>query len=261
MEWNFFKKNPRTIAVEAARKAAAIQMKYFGKIKEIKSKGVLGLVTNADIEAEKAIVKIIKKNFPNHDILAEEGNNVNKGSDYRWLIDPLDGTTNYIYRSPFFGVSIALEHKKEVVLGGIYLPIFKQMYIAEKGKGAFLNGKKIKVSDRKINESMLLYSGSLHRDKKIQLECFDKLIDIVFRIRIIGSAVVNFISVAKGNAEIYVDHQTNPWDIAAGALLVEEAGGMVTDLEGNKWDPYLSHFIACNDAAAQKEVLKIMPRL
>jgi myo-inositol-1(or 4)-monophosphatase len=258
MEWNIFKKNPRTIAVEAARKAAKIQMKYFGKIKQIKSKGVAGLVTNADIEAEKAIVKIIKKNFPKHDILAEEGNNVSKGSDFKWLIDPLDGTTNYIYRSPFFGVTLALEHKKEVILGIIYLPIFKQMYIAEKGKGAFLNGKKIHVSDRKMNRSMLLYSGGLQRDKKMQLHYFDKLIDIVFRIRIIGSAVVNFVSVAKGNAELYVDHQTNPWDIAAGCLLVEEAGGKVTDFDGNKWDPYLSSFVASNGKQVHTKVLKVL---
>ena len=243
-------------AIKAAKEAGKILMKYYGKGIKGRVKFEDSLVSKVDLEAEKKIISIIKSKYPGHAILSEECGS-KKGNSYKWLIDPLDGTHNYLYGIPLFGTSIALEYNGEVILGVIYLPYYNQLYVAEKGKGAFLNGKRIRVSKtNKLKKAMIIYDGGLQRSKKSKLKALDKLIDAVFRIRILGAACVNLISVAKGGADIYLEHSTNPWDVAAGLLIVEESGGKVTTLDGKKHDLSEKGFVASN-GKLHKDIIRL----
>lgn len=144
----------KSTVIKAAKEAGKVLMKNYGKIKNIKTKEKNSYVTNIDLESEKTIFSIIRKKFPEHNIISEESGSLNKKSEYTWYIDPLDGTHNYINNIPIFGVSIALAQNKIVKYGAICLPYFNEFYIAEKGKGAFLNGKRIKVSNKKKFEKI-----------------------------------------------------------------------------------------------------------
>ncbi|MBW2980881.1 inositol monophosphatase [Candidatus Woesearchaeota archaeon] len=233
-------------AIKAAKEAGKILIRYYGKPIKVYVKEENNLFSTADLEAEKKVISIIKSKYPEHSILSEECG-TKKGNSYRWLIDPLDGTHNYLHGLPLFGVSIALEKDKEVILGVIYLPCYNRLYVAEKGKGAFLNNKRIKVSNtNKLKKAMMLYDGGLRRGKKAKLKALDKLVDSVFRIRILGAACFNLTSLANGDADIYMEHSTNPWDVAAGLLIIEEAGGKVTTLDGKKHDISEKGFVASN---------------
>src|SRR3989338_5624172 len=167
----------KNIAVRAAKAAGKVLLDNFGKIKTKTHKGhELGFVTNVDIAAEKKIFSVIRKKYPKHNILSEEEGFIDNNSGYKWVIDPLDGTHNYIHSLPIFGTSIALEHKGDVKLGVIYLPMLNQLFVAEKGNGAFLNGKRIKVSDTdELKHSMLLFEGSLHMQWDKKKEFLDKV--------------------------------------------------------------------------------------
>jgi myo-inositol-1(or 4)-monophosphatase len=233
-------------AIKAAKEAGKVLMKYYGKILSVKSKDARSLVTNADLEAEQAIFKIIKKKFPDHSILSEEDGFIDKKSDYKWIIDPLDGTHNYAYKIPIFGVSIALEHKKEIILGVIYFPCTDELLVAEKGKGSFLNNKKIKVSNRNLKNSIITYNTDFHINKRQTLRHLSNLANKVFRIRVFGAAVFDLALITKGSIEALIAPTTNPWDIAAGFLILEEAEGKITDFKGKKWTPYIKEFIASN---------------
>lgn len=251
-------KDAKISVIKAAKEAGKILMENYGKIKFIKTKKQKSFVTNVDIESENAIFSIIRKKFPEHDILSEEFGSLNKKSDYRWFIDPLDGTHNYINNIPLFGVSIAMAYKDKMQIGVINLPYFKELYVAEKGKGAFLNGKKIRVSAKKeLKNSFFFIEFVLRRNPEKKIELFNKIKDIAYDIRVLGSAVVAQAYVAKGSADIYLIQQTNPWDIAAGFLLIEEANGKVTDFKGNEWNPYMGKYIASNKFLHDK-ILKVL---
>lgn len=244
-------------AIKAAKEAGRIQLKYYRKGIKGKVKFEDNLVSKADLECEKKILSIIKSKYPKHSIISEECGEKKTDSDYRWIIDPLDGTHNYLYGLDMFGVCVALQYKKEIIIGVIYLPNFNQLYVAEKGKGAFLNGKRIHVSKTaKLKKAMLLYDGGLQRSKKIKLKALGKLIDSVFRVRILGAACVNLASIAAGNADIYTEHSTNPWDIGAGLLIVQEAGGKVTSLNGEKHSLKNEGFVASN-GKLHKDIIKL----
>lgn len=227
------------VAVKAAREAGKILMARFGKRLEIRDKGRDGfrnLVTQADMDSEKRIISILKTEFPGYGILSEESPEEKSDSGFRWIIDPLDGTNNFAYGIPLFGVSIALEREGELALGVINLPYYGHMLVAERGKGALLNGERIGVSGRGLREAMVMFGGdSDNPDKGETAGVMRRLEESVFNVRRLGAAVVHHSYVAAGIADAYVDLGNRPWDNAAGFIIVEEAGGRATDLSGKPW--------------------------
>lgn len=173
------------------------------------------------------------------------------------MIDPLDGTHNFVHGLPLFGVSVALERRKQVLVGVIYLPLLNEFYVAERGKGALLNGKKISVSNRGIKEAMVGFGALLRSKSKQKIEMLKKLAGNVFDIRILGAAVYTSSLIAHGKFDAHIAVTTKPWDIAAGALLIEEAGGRITDLKGNKFNPYIDNFVSSN-GKIHDEILRII---
>jgi len=240
-------------AIKAAKEAGRIQLRYFGKKIEKKKKPGDSYVTKADIESTKKIRKIILKQFPEHNILCEELGSSNKSSDYKWIVDPLDGTHNFIMNNPLFGVSIALEHKKEIILGVAYFPILKKLYYAEKGKGAFCNGKRIKVSNEKnLKKCLFIFGAQLRKKTNMKINLLKKLAKLTWRLRIYGVAIYHNLLVAEGKAGFNIDFDSNPWDHSAVLLIVEEAGGKVTDINGKRWTPYVKDYVATNGKVHDK---------
>ncbi|MEK6892250.1 MAG: inositol monophosphatase family protein [Nanoarchaeota archaeon] len=233
-------------ALLAAKRAGKVLLKYFGKNQDIEKKLNKSLVSKADLEANKIIINIIKEKFPSHSILSEETGFEDNNSDYKWVIDPIDGTHNFLRGIPIFGVSIALEYQNEVVLGVLHFPILKLTASAEKGKGAFLNGKRLKVSSKAdLSYSFILYEFvSATRHKSI--EFLKRIAHETLDIRNFGSAIYELLLVASGQCDAYVIFSTNEWDIAAGMLLIQEAGGKITDLRGDDCNPSDGNFIMSN---------------
>ncbi len=244
------------IAVKAARKAGSILHQSFGSINKIKVKGDRDLVTDIDLAAEAAVKKEIIRKFPEDNIISEE-NPVKKISDFSWIIDPLDGTHNYIHNINVFGVSIAVAYKSMVVVGVIDMPRDKEFYFAQKGKGAYCNGKRISVSDRGIKQATLIFDSNLRYQKNAMIKALRRLMNRVFNVRMFGSTVRGLTYVAGGQAEIEVEYNDKLWDFAAGLLLVEEAGGKVSNLNGGKWDINTTGYIASNKKV-HSEVLKLV---
>ena len=235
----------RNIAVKAARKAGMLLSRRFGNINKIRAKADRDLVTDIDLAAERIIKHQIIKNFPCDSIISEE-NPVEQKADFIWIIDPLDGTHNYIHNIDIFGVSIALAYKDEVVAGVIYMPQEDELYLAERKRGAYLNGRRISVSKRKIDQATLIFDSSLRYQKNRMLKGLSRLVDRVFNVRMFGSTVRSLSFVAEGKAEAEIEYNDKPWDFAAGLLLVEEAGGRATDLRGKKWNLKSRGYIASN---------------
>lgn len=245
----------RNAALLAAKRAGKALLRYYGKKSAVKSKPNKSLVSIADLEADKEIVQVIKKSFPNHSILSEESGFEDNKSDYKWVIDPLDGTHNFLRQIPFFGTSIALEHKGEVVLGVLHFPILKMTAIAERGKGAFLNGKRIFVSGKKsLDHAFVLFEYS-YASREDGGQFLKKLIGKVIDIRMYGCAVYNLLLVACGRVDGFVILSTNEWDIASGFLIVKEAGGKITNLRGEKWGFKDKKYIVSN-GKLHNELLK-----
>jgi len=243
-----FNKDFRDVAIASAGQAAAILMKRFGNVRQIttKSAAYRDLVTDVDLQVEGEIITVIKDSYPDHNILSEEAGYLDKNSEYKWIIDPLDGTHNYARKLPMFGVSIALEHLEQVILGVIAVPYFDELYIAEKGKGAYLNGEKLHVSDVDLDEALMIYDTKLRANKEPMLKSLDALVHEVFIIRMFGCATWDLCRIANGQADLAVDFTGKSWDLAAGALIVEEAGGRVTDMQGNTWNARMEGYIASN---------------
>ncbi|MEX1139856.1 MAG: inositol monophosphatase family protein [Bacteroidota bacterium] len=192
------------------------------------------LVTELDREAEALIIRILRKNYPDYDVLAEESGSRNGGSEYRWVIDPIDGTTNFARGLPIFCVSIGLEHQGKIVLGVVYDPTRDELFTAERGKGAFMNGNPIRVSDASSLIESVLVTGFAYNVRST-LENIDHFQNFLLEsraVRRLGSAALDLCYVAAGRLDGYWEMSLNPWDMAAGVLLVEEAGGKYTDLEG-----------------------------
>lgn len=248
----------KSLIIKAAKEAGKIQMKHYGKIRFIKEKKKESYFTNVDLECEKVIINSIKKKFSKHNIVSEESENIYNNSEYTWYIDPLDGTHNYIHNLPLFGVSIALAHKGIVKSGVINLPYFNELYTAEKGKGSFLNGKRIRISNtNKLNKSFVLMDMAIRKALSNNIKIAKKLNNKIYDFRSLGCAVYNYILVAKGDADAYITSYTNTWDVAAGALIVEEAGGKVTGHDGERWHPDNRKFVASN-GKIHNQLLKII---
>ena len=224
-------------AIEAAEASGKILLKHFGKNLNIREKKDAGLVTQADVQSEAAALKILRGKFPNFGVLAEESDPIESEDEGRWIIDPLDGTTNYVHGFPMFCVTLAAEFRGELKVGVIYHPILKDWYVAVKGQGATLNGKPISVSKTKRIYDSLLTTGFSYRKTEIQheeMEAFERLSGIARAIRRPGSAALDMAYVARGVFDGFWERRLSPWDVAAGTLLIREAGGIVTNLEGGR---------------------------
>ena len=220
---------------EIAKRAGEVLLKQFNNLESIRKKGKNDIVTSADMDSEKLIIKEISDRYPTHSILSEEMGSLDKKSDYCWLIDPLDGTVNYASGLPFFSVSMGLSYKNEIISGLVYDPVKNETFRAEKGKGAFLNGNRIAVSKTKNLEDSLI--GISFRGKK-RPDYFDDLLRNSRGARSYGSAALELAYVACGRLGAYVNPSLHPWDTAAGSLIVREAGGRVTDFNGKETFPF-----------------------
>jgi myo-inositol-1(or 4)-monophosphatase len=222
-------------AIEAiAREAGELLMGYFARRVPIEYKGDVDLVTEADRTSEALIMDRIQARFPRHDVLGEEGARRETGSDYKWYVDPLDGTTNFAHGFPVFSISLGLEHKGQTIAGVVYDPARGEMFSAEKGSGAYLNQRRIHVSKtRNLPESLLATGFPSHkRHKNPNIHFYHQITLRTHGVRRAGSAAFDLACVASGRFDGFWEFNLNPWDLAAGVLLVEEAGGQVTGFLG-----------------------------
>ncbi len=242
------------VAVAVALDAGAILRGRYGQPHDISLKGPLDLVTEADRAAELLIASRLRSAFPDHDLLGEEGSrSENTGARYRWVIDPLDGTTNFAHGLPTFAVSIALEDAGQPVAGVIYDPMRNELFRAIKGGGATLNGEPIHVSGIEQLQSAILVTGFAHtlEQRRLQGLAWCGLLERVRALRQTGSAALNLCYVAAGRLEGYWERGIQPWDVSAGALLVSEAGGRVTDREGGPFNAHDRVVVATNGLVHQ----------
>jgi len=235
--------------VEAALAGGEVLRRHFGGSFAIAYKGDLDLVTEADTESERVIVNILRRRAPDAAILGEEGGEQGPASDSRYLVDPLDGTTNFAHGYPFFSVSVALERRGELVAAAVYDPIREELFTAEKGQGAFLNGRRLRVSTSGELGRALLITGfpyDLKLDLAGALRLFNRFMGEARAIRRDGAASLDLGYVAAGRADGFWEEKLKPWDMAAGALLVAEAGGSVTDLRGRPFNWNGNEIVASN---------------
>jgi myo-inositol-1(or 4)-monophosphatase len=231
-----------------AREAGSLLMKHFRQHVKIEYKGAVDLVTVADRESEALILERIRHHFPSHDVIGEEGTRIETGSDYKWYVDPLDGTTNFAHGYPVFCVSLAVEHRGQRVAGVIYDPTRDEMFVAELGSGARLNDKAIYVSATSNLGECLVGTGfpSKKRHKNPNIYFYHHLTLRTHGVRRAGSAALDLCNVASGRYDGYWEFNLNPWDTAAGVLIVEEAGGKVTDFSGGEFQIASRETLASN---------------
>ncbi len=247
--------------LEAATEAGKTIQYFFDKPFEITNKeGVNNLVTEVDKRSEQIIIDIIKKNFPDHFILSEEVGALTQDSAYKWIIDPIDGTVNYANGIPICCVSIGLEHEGKMILGAVFNPFMNEMFFAEKGKGSFLNDKPLRVSEKREVMKSCLVTGFPYtyvNTANGPLEVFDRLVRNGVPVRRLGSAAIDLCWVAAGRFDGFYEHHLQTWDSAAGFLMVEEAGGKVTDFAGKDYSPYQPQLLATN-GKIHDELLQII---
>jgi myo-inositol-1(or 4)-monophosphatase len=239
------------IAIESAIEAGKFLKQHLGKIKSVERKSgqERNLVTNIDKQAEQMIAQKIQQHFPLHNILAEEGTKGNEHSEFCWIIDPLDGTTNYTHGFPVFSVSIGVEKNGEIIYGVVYDPNRDELFVAEKDAGAKLNGKKISVSTADSLIHSLLVTGFPYNITENPMNCVQHFQNFLFEaqaVRRLGSAALDLCYVASGRFDGFWEVALNPWDMAAGVLLIEEAGGICTDFHGKKHSVHKKEILASN---------------
>lgn len=237
--------------VEAALAAAPIQKQYFRRDPKIQKKGRIDLVTAADLEVERMFRALIADRFPSHSVLGEEATSSTGAVDapYRWIIDPVDGTTNFAHGLALFCVSIALEIRGRIELGVVYDPIGEELFTAERGEGARLNGAPLNVSSTETVDDALLVTGfpyNVREERREQVAIFAAFLGESQAVRRLGSAALDLCYVAAGRFDGYWETKIHPWDVAAGGLIVLEAGGKVTGLDRSPFDPFRGHIIASN---------------
>ena len=240
----------KTTLINAVKAGAGELSRFFNKSFTISNKqGINNLVTEADHAAEKAILDIVKNEFPDHYILSEEAGEIIQDSNYKWIIDPIDGTVNFAHGIPICCVSIAIEHNNEIIMGVVYNPNLNELFFAEKGGGSTLNEKKINVSEKPNVITACLVTGFPYTYLDVPngpLQIFEKFIRKGVPVRRLGSAAIDLCWVAAGRFDGFYEHKLEAWDSAAGFLIVEEAGGRVSDFKGNKFSPYQPHILATN---------------
>lgn len=249
--------------IQTIRQAGKILMRYFqadtkltlmrGSVKEV--------TTKYDKMTDQFIVRMLEKRFSKYNFLTEESGLIDRGSDYTWVIDSLDGTVNFAYGNPLFSICIALMKGVQPIIGLIYAPALNELYYAEKGKGAFLNGKKIrvtKISD--LNKSYVYVCEGGDKNRKRTVKVMAKIYPHVVDLRKLGSAGLECAWLAAGRAEGYVTTAIEPWDVAAGVLIVKEAGGKVTNFKNKPWQPIRDDLIFSNTKIHQK-LIKLIKNL
>ncbi len=254
-----------TIAVRAAREAGRVITRNFNRIDRltVADKGRNDFVTEVDRNAEAAIIEVLREKYPHHAILAEESG-AQAGNEFEWIIDPLDGTTNFLHGLPQFAVSIALKVKGRLDIGVVYDPISEEMFTASRGEGALLNDHKIRVSNRKSLDGALLGTGLPYRDFSFMDNYMGMLKDLAQAtagIRRPGSAALDFAYVACGRTDGFWELGLKEWDFAAGALLVREAGGLVTDIAGGERFLETGNVITGNIKVHNAMLRRIRPHL
>ncbi|MBN2531754.1 MAG: inositol monophosphatase [Spirochaetales bacterium] len=238
-------------SIIAARKAAEILLGYFQKEKNVSFKSAhYDMVTKADIESEKIIVSTIKEKFPCHNILAEENNYEQTDSPYTWIIDPLDGTNNFVHGIPVFSISIALAKNGSIIMGVVYDPTREELFCAQHGDGAMLNNKLVRVTEAEDLSSSILATGFYYNRGKEMEETLDNIkrffLSGIIGIRRMGSAALDLCNVACGRLDGFWEYYLSPWDFAAGVYIVEQAGGKVTDQYNEKVKIAPSYIVSSN---------------
>ena len=242
--------NIKNTSIKAAYRSAEILNGFFGKLTTINKKGPIDLVTEADVESEKQIITTIRSIFPDHKILAEEsGLHESVSSIYRWIIDPLDGTTNFAHQIPIFSISIAFAIRDEVVVGVVLNPVSGELFTAIRDQGATLNGNVICVSDKHTLSESLLVTGFPY-DMALMIDPlmirFKRCLQSARGIRRLGSAALDLCFIACGRFDGFWEEHLKPWDTAAGSLIAKEAGAMVTDFSGNPYTINKKEILATN---------------
>ncbi len=249
------------IAIQAAREAGRIQKNHYGRVRHIqfKSKDKLNLVTEVDRQCEKAILSLLQKRFPTHGLWGEESGRDKSRSDLTWVVDPLDGTTNYAHSYPFFCCSVALVQGGTPLVGVIYDPLREECFTAEKGKGAFLNGRRLRVSSTRSLGESLVCTGFAYavRETHYNLDNFRRFVLKAQGVRRDGSAAMNLAYVAAGRFDGFWERGVQAWDMAAGVLMVREAGGKVTDITGGPFNLLGENALASN-GKIHGQVFKIL---
>ncbi len=228
-------KTPREVAIEAAQESGKVLLKLLEKDIKFQMKNTVDIQAEGDLQSEKIILNIIKQHFPDHSFLSEEMGEELRKSEYLWIIDPIDGTINFSRKIEEFCISIALSHKGVLVLGLIYQPILNKLYVAEKSRGSFLNGEKLSVSTESdlINCLAATDNSSKLETRAENFKILYKICSQVRHIRIFGSAALHLAKLAEGKLDFYYKTRFNYWDYAAGIIIIQEAGGKVSDFAGN----------------------------
>jgi myo-inositol-1(or 4)-monophosphatase len=252
------------LAVEAALEAGRFLKINLGKVKQIERKldQETNLVTELDRKSEEIIIRTIRKRYPHHDFLAEESGSHKKVSEFRWIIDPLDGTTNFTHGLPIFCVSIGLEVRGELSLGVVYDPNLEEVFAVEKGRGATLNGKPIRVSRTSRLEESLVVTGfpyDIKENPQNAVQHFTSFLVEAQAVRRLGSAALDLCYVACGRFDGYWEVFLNPWDMAAGVLLLQEAGGKWTDFRGFPSTIY-HHNVLVSNGRIHEQMIEVLRR-
>jgi myo-inositol-1(or 4)-monophosphatase len=247
--------------IQVSREAGELIGNAFGKTHSIEFKtNELNLVTETDKASEKLITDFIKKKYPAHGILAEEGSEINRSAEYLWVIDPLDGTTNFAHGLPIFSVSIGVQKNGETIAGVVYDVMRDIVYSSEKGSGSFENGREISVNKNKNLGHSVLVTGFPYNIKENPDKVFERFTAFLKKsraIRRLGSAAIDFCYVASGVFDGFWEVSLHPWDICAGKLIVEEAGGLVTNFDGNPINIYSKQILATNKLVHQ-DMIKVL---
>lgn len=251
----------RSVMLSAAMAGGALIEQYFDGAFKIENKTTINdLVTEVDKHAEKAIIDIVKEHYPEHSIISEEVGKLMQDSEYDWIIDPIDGTVNFAHGIPICCVSIGLRHKGKMLMGAVYNPILKELFFAEKGKGAYLNDVKISVSAKEDFKTACLVTGFPYKWPKTYehpIKVFERFIMEGLPVRRLGSAAIDLCWVACGRFDGFWEYNLNPWDVAAGYLIVEEAGGRITNFDGDPYDVDDKETLATN-GRIHEDMLKLI---
>jgi myo-inositol-1(or 4)-monophosphatase len=251
------------VCESAARAGGRVLLDWLGKI-QVTEKAPKDLVTEADVASQRAIQQLIADSFPEHGFLGEEGDppngKVSCNQPFRWIVDPLDGTTNYVHQFPGFSVSVALEHEGELIVGAVFDPLTEECFLATKGKGTFLNGEPISVSYCELlNNALVAASFSANVDaESAEIARFLAVLVECQALRRLGSAALNLAYVAAGRLDAYWATSVKTWDVAAGVLLVREAGGIVTGIDGGEFDLSRPTFAAAATDGLHRELLQCL---
>lgn len=254
--------DPRFLAtaIEAVTRAGDLQMAHFGTEVQVDKKGTIDIVTEVDVEVERMFRALIAERFPDHDILAEELQEApREGARYRWVFDPIDGTTNYAHGLPIFCSSLALEIDGVAAVGAVFDPNRRELFTAERGVGAWLNGRPLRVSSTAVLVDAVLVTGfpySVHADLDDVLRLFGAFVSRARAVRRLGSAALDLCWVAAGVFDGYFERGLAAWDVAAGGLLVEEAGGLVTDYAGGA--DYLAGDVLAAPPQVHADLLRVI---